>query len=179
MSAESSVPVRQSRDRPGRGVIDKLRVHAWYTAVRAVSWSRLDYGLEERFAAETEGQTPRHGYICSGKWRRYRRGAMPSPSVVEAVEREEPGTRRWLEHPFWELIGSRSLGLEQLHLSMASLRPQVAKALFFQPQANCPSMHRKNGSLAQLEALGRMGDFDALTACLSIALEAELVDCND
>jgi len=103
---------------------------------------------------------------------------MPTEPVLQAVEHALPGARRWLDHPFWEIIGDRPLGLEQLHVLMASLRPQVSTLMFYRPAARCPTLGRRDASLSQLEALDRMGDFDALTACLGIAREAELRESN-
>jgi hypothetical protein len=179
MSSNCNGQIRQSRGRPSKGIIEKLRAQAWYTEVSSSALGGSDYRLEKRFASPTarqnaDGVAP----VCSGKWRRYRQGAMPTASVVQEVERALPGARRWLDHPFWEIIGNRPLGLERLHVLMASLRPQVSKILFVRPSAKCPSLGRRDAILTQIRALDRTGDFDALTACLGIAREAELAESN-
>ncbi len=62
---------------------------------------------------------------------------MPSPPVIDRVEREFPGSKRWLEHPSWDIVDDAPLEIERLSERLSSLRPQVSSVLFSRPEAQC------------------------------------------
>lgn len=89
-----------------------------------------------------------------------------------AIEREYPGTLKWLIHPMWEVLQTKQARtIEDVQRRMAVLEPAVVDVLFV---SRGDYLRRKRTDIVdQLKPLRQLGSLDAMAAVLYLQLEAE------
>lgn len=163
--------------RPVRSEIESLKTRVWFRAVADRMGSGSAYAMEKRFSPEhtrtVHGVTRRP---C--KFDKYARGQhTPSPALVDEVELALPGTKRYIEHPFWEVARCPCTNLEALYWGLARLRPGITDLLFrpLPREGMIPERIHRFYAMT-FRDLGREGDWDALTACIGLIQEAWYVE---
>jgi hypothetical protein len=159
------------RGRPPRDIVDLLRGRAWFAAVQFKATELSAYALEKLFAfSAVEHHKP---WQPTGSWRAYALGTrIPGPAVVEKVEQAYSGTRIWLELTLWELMRVPGPTLGRVRFLMTQLRPDITNLLFI-PVGASGEFDRRRTTADTFSALDRMGDIEALTACMALIREAE------
>lgn len=168
--------VATKKGRPPNTVIDRLRVMAWFVAVREASGLPTAYQLEKHFSNTPFKTGPNGECIRPHQWERYERGdTVPNDKTVKKVSDEFPGTEKWLSLQLWEVIGEKRPCHDTLLLIIGTIRPAIAKRLAKVSTVEPDSQPKNSKRLttAMTDSLWRQGDIAALTALLGIVVDAE------
>jgi len=162
------------RGRPTKGPLESLKVKLWFWAVAGRLGVTTGYAMEKYFSPETVRQGPNGGTIRSCKFDKYKRGEhVPEPELVDRIESEFPGTKKFLNHPFWIIAKTPITDIEEFYIQLSNLRPEISKLLFFSPidKVRMP-IRQLTGPFGTIEDLIKESDWDALTACIGLIQEA-------
>lgn len=87
------------------------------------------------------------------------------------IEREVPGTLKWLIHPMWDVLEDpERYDIESIHRLMVLLEPAVFESLFDERGQFLRRRHLKAEDLRRLKEIGSV---DALAALLYLGIEAD------
>lgn len=101
--------------RPKKTLLARRQVRLWAVAVRVRAGVRSCRDLEKRLGDDGK---------WTGMWSRYQRGlVVPSGKRMGRIEMMVPGTIRYYEAGFWELLENRSYRWEDLDKAIATLPP--------------------------------------------------------
>ena len=90
------------------------------------------------------------------------------------IDREVPGSLKWLIHPVWSTFDSPCESVLEIHRLMAALAPAVADRLF---DRSSPLLRRRGRALRPFcEELFEIGTLDALAALIYCGYEAMLAN---
>lgn len=88
------------------------------------------------------------------------------------IERQVPGTLKWLIHPKWDVLEApERYDIESIHRLMVALESAVAGVLFDQRGV---FLRRRALQAEDLHRLRELGSLDALAALLYLGVEANL-----
>lgn len=170
------------RGRPPTEPIYKLRTRAWFIAVSQASGLKT-FELEMMFASkDANGQS--EGFVRTGIWSKYCKGIV-SPklhdfgpdklSLVNRVDQQFPGTKRWFIMPFWRLLSRDPLEPSELKTIFFSLPEDIrrlfvirnykGKNIFWRLQRDPESLYQE---------LASIGTLDATIGVLAMIKEAEM-----
>jgi len=169
------------RGRPTNGPLESLKVKLWFWAVAGRVGATTGYALEKYFSPETVKPGPNGGTIRSCRFDKYKRGEhVPDPALVDRIESEFPGTKLFLEHPFWTIAKTPLTDIEEFYIQLSNLRPEISELLFFSPinRGRMP-VRRMTGPYGTIEDLIKESDWDALTACIGLIQEAKYLYSNE
>jgi hypothetical protein len=176
MVQKPQVPVFPYKEDP---LIRKMRIKAWYWAVRKASG--LSTRDLERIFREDAGRKVYRSCI----WNKYRRGEIVPRSgtrddgklnLVEQVEARYPGTARWLSSPIWQVADKSPMEMSEIRMIYEGL-PSTIRPLFILSNAEAQGRFWRSqiDHKAVCSVLHRMSDLDALTAVLAMVKEAEAI----
>lgn len=166
----------RGRGRPRKCPTDALKVKAWFAEVADRSGLTSAYAMECHFSAEMvmrrDGVTERP---C--KFDKYRRGEhLPRISLIEKIDEEFPGTKRLMYHSIWEILECSISGVEDLHIRLGMLRPEVTSILFNPEKGSNGNPRRNDDTYAKtFNRLAEPGSLDAFTACLGLIQEIKFM----
>lgn len=87
------------------------------------------------------------------------------------IEREVPGTLKWLVHPMWDVLEDPERhDVESIHRLMVLLEPAVFELLF---DERGQFLRRRQLTAEDLRRLREIGSLDALAALLYLGVEAD------
>lgn len=162
-------------------LIRKMRVQAWYRAV-ALASGLNSRELERKFSESDGSRKVKRSCV----WNRYRRGEVvprsgPRPdggiNLVDRVEKEYPGTARWLDLPLWRLLDKAPMEMSEIRRCYECLPPLI-RSMFLHQDADSSSGFWRQKELdckGDGEVLLRFGNLDGFTAVLAMGKEALIV----
>lgn len=155
---------------------------AWFNAVSLASGMN-ESELEVLFGESTSRQRYTPG-ARPGLWRKYKMGRIcpktkadinGRPSIVERVDRQFPGTAKWMSMPFWDVLSYKRMDMAELRQVYVSLSPSVRDLIVMDPQINGRMFWRRSTAMEALyDELIEVGGIDAATAILALIKEAEI-----
>lgn len=112
--------------RPEKDEIDRIENKMWCRAVAKVSGLSW-YGLNKKYF-ESGFSKNRDGVLSRPtNWDKYNReGTTPSDSLVKLVTLDYPETRKWLDHPFWDIACAKELDLVEILQWIRMNEPKVS-----------------------------------------------------
>lgn len=167
--------------RPPADPAHRIKGIAWFAAVSQASGMNaaeleVFFGKSKRNLKYSAGCRP-------GLWDKYRDGlACPkskpdkngNPSIVERVEKQFPGTAKWISMPFWDVMSSAPMEMTDIRNIYQSLPPQLKVLLVMEPANSQKIFWRRPIDEKKLfQHLLKIQDLDAGTAILTIIKEAE------
>jgi hypothetical protein len=172
-------------ERRGRPPIDttfRIRTKAWFEAVSQASGMNAAE-LEIHFAPSNkrkiylEGNRPK-------LWEKYKAGRIcpksksdwnGKESIVERVEKLFPGTAKWVETPFWQVLSYRPMEMSELKSIYLSLSKPVCELIVMErPPYNRMFWRRPTKTEDLYSNLLKIGGFDVAIAILALIKEAEI-----
>lgn len=162
--------------RPPRHEIDSIHAKNWYYDVSCLSGMISGYELEKRFSpwnlgdGETYKKRP-----C--KFDKYRRGEhLPSRDLIKQVGKTFPHTEKRFDHCFWKIAKYPQADLTELYGLVNLLRPNIRNLILLpKSEANSPIVRCRTGTSKIFEELRKEGDLDALSACLALIHENNIL----
>lgn len=175
-----------SENQVGRPAIDpahRLAARAWFNAVSLASGGLTAGELEILFRAKQTGKS-KESEVRSGIWGKYRDGRIcpkqipdykGRTSIVERVEKQFKGTRKWLNMPFWLMLSYSPISMETVKETYLCL-PEHLKDLFIAEKPPYKRMFwRRPGDVEEMYIeLVRAGTLDSFTAVLALIKESEI-----
>ena len=163
------------------GATDFTRTKCWALLVKDVSDLPTFTDVERRLLPHTfskKNDTDVGGWSSSCAFNHYFSGIkVACPKHIDLAEAayKGKGTRDFYYHPFWDLIKFSSNNIEELYLSLARLRPGISNLLFYNSNIGERPHRRPLTEVNEtLDKLDKESDFDALTACIGLLIEAKL-----
>jgi len=158
---------------------DFLKGMAWFRAVSVQAGNVSAYALEKRFDPlsflQRDGKLQR-----SNKWDRYRDGKrlpkdLAPEDIVNRVEKELPGTAKWLRSPLWAAIDGPVANRYVISTLLRSLTD--VHHLLFGNQVHDGHNHvvRLPADDTLLNGLLAIKSIDSLAAIILMAREAESI----
>jgi len=168
--------IPKRRGRPPNGPVDIFRVKAWFWSVAGNLRVISAYKVEKYFEPEKFTYN-KDNYSTSRpcKYDKYKRGKHePEPELVERIEEEFPGTKKWLTHALWDLLKNPTMEFNQLYPLLIKLRPSVSDLLFHRSLKKQLMPSRRDMTInALLDKLDQESNIDALIACIGLLIEAK------
>lgn len=188
------IPIRQNnpmakRRKSGEDPkIRSMRVRVWVRAVRLASGLSLAE-LEEEFSQPWSGPKPS---VRSCIWDKYYRGEVvprtklrskEGPSLVERVEKEYPGTAKWLSSPLWRALDIAPIDMGEIRDLYEEL-PDLFRSIFIAPPHEESEIfwRRPVDLIDTYRILALLSEQDALHAFMTILImikEAETTQNQD
>jgi hypothetical protein len=158
-------------------VVDALRTVYWFHSLQR----QLGVKSADAMSALLEGEelSP-SGAVkdLKRKWRNYRCGRYkPRPQLIELVDRRCPGSRRLLDHVFWDAIRLDLPVARYCEIWLSRLHPEVQAIAWRRSDLYSNDSRLRNLTSRQIRRLERCVSLDSL-ACLIIVMR-ESVDAKD
>lgn len=173
--------------RPRKGEASAYRIMTWFNAVSLAS-GLTACQLDMRYAEKHQVKRLRDGMQRPCIWDKYRRGTVgpsikprkgKSESIVQRVERDYPGTARWLSLPLWRLLEAEQITMHDLQQIFNGLNATVRGQLLYPtiPEEGLFWQKSLRDTERLVETLFKLNSLDGTTALVGLIREAEI--CQD
>lgn len=155
----------------------KLAVMVWANAVVAKSGKpAIKFYLEYPKTTGQDGSERESSSFATSLARGGPRPMLFNPDGSDGpallIERQVPGTLKWLVHPKWDVLEApENYDLQSIHRLMITLESAVVALLFDQRGS---FFRRRLLQSGDLDRLRQLGSLDALAALLYLGVEASL-----
>jgi hypothetical protein len=167
-----------------KDVVDILRVQTWFWAIATRLGVTTAYAVEKYYRTNSDPTYKNKKFEPSKRFKNYEKGLhVPHPGIVRWFDEQErfKGTRQYIDHPFWVLLKTPDINIDELYILLGKLPYHIYKHIFdfeldidgAEYQPNPDKLLRKAGYLSALKEFDKYSNLDSLAATLGLICEAK------
>lgn len=161
--------------RPRHSPVHSLKFQLWFYWIAAELKVTSAYAVEKYYFYNEPNADPNKKFVCKNQFRNYKNGNNGAKSeIIDWFGEKFPDTKKSLEHPFWLVIQTPMVDIEELYIQLGHLRPEISDLLFYpnKTEGKMP-IRRKKDLFKTIDKVSEGSDWDALTACIGLIQEIQ------